>query len=154
MKAPFKMQETGSTLYDFVSFSGANVKDGARLFAADPWMSTRRVNHRSTMKWSSFASDMKAMQRPKYQLESPLPFSIRTLTLSKAGACWNVCLARRMTTVFLVGSRNVFWESVTGICSWVATSNGSVHCRTGFAPAVRSAIPLYIHWNLHYYIYT
>ncbi len=29
MKAPFKMQETGSTLYDFVSFSGANVKDGA-----------------------------------------------------------------------------------------------------------------------------
>jgi hypothetical protein len=50
MKAPFKMQETGSTLYDFVSFSGANVKDGALLLAADPGMSTWRVNHRSTIK--------------------------------------------------------------------------------------------------------
>jgi hypothetical protein len=50
MKAPFKMQDTGSTLYDFVSFSGANVKDGALLFATDLGMSTMRVNHRSTMK--------------------------------------------------------------------------------------------------------
>ena len=144
------MQETGSTLYDFVSFWGANVKDGALLFAADPGMSTRRVNHRSTMKRSSFASDIKAMQRPKYQLESPWRFSISTFTLSKAGACWNVFLARKICKVFLVGSSTVFWASVTGICSWVATRNGSVHCNTGFAPAVRSAIPLYIHWNVHY----